>query len=281
MNRKQRTLWKDGATLKDVSASLADFRKGDVVFDVQPGEHLYVGTDLPFNHRFFDVKTANDVASVVTVELWDGSDWKGTVDLVDGTRDEATGLISLAQSGLITFAPDRELATWGRVSDSKDVTGLETTRIYDLFWTRFSWSIAVKGTTALRFIGMRFCSDDELASFYPDTANASLKSAFAAGKTDWREQCLAAADCIVADLRKQSVVVRGEQILDPTLFLMAAVHKTASLIYQGIVNFRDRVKDCETQYREAMSMQFFEVDRNADAIRDDGEVTQSTRFLHR
>src|SRR3990167_11302957 len=104
MLTSNRIIFSDNGTLTDYSATLNDFYTGTVAPTYTASQdYLYVGGDAPFNHRYFDVSVANAVASTVSVEIWDGSDWNAAVDVIDETT---TSGASLAQSGRIQFAVD-------------------------------------------------------------------------------------------------------------------------------------------------------------------------------
>ncbi len=277
MDRKQRVIWSDNGTLIDVSKALGDFRRDSLTFVyTQVQDALYVGAELPFNHKYFDIGTANDVASVFSVAIWSGSAWNAAVDVKDETVTAAAATTSLAQSGFISWARDLTTGGWGQQPDSNNITALAGTRIFDLYWCRFTWSVTLKSTTTLKYIGERLSDDEDLFDLYPDLANASLMSAYETGKTSWKDQEFAAADFIVKHLRRNGILFRKEQIMDETLLTEASVHKTAGIIYAGLGNgYRDRVKDCNERFNETVPDKFPEVDRNASGDADMVEKTTS------
>lgn len=278
IDRKQRVFWRSGSTPIDVSPELNDFRRGTKVMQILLTDQLYVGCEWPFNHKYFDVLAANANASVASVQFWDGSTWNDAVDVIDET---ATGGKTLAQSGTISWAMDRIGGkSWFREQDSNRISALTGTRIFELYWMRFRFSASLSAATELRYIGERFSDDTDLISFYPDTPN--LLTAFASGKTDWREQEFASAEAIARDLRSQAVLYRREQILRSELFNEASVHKTAQIIYSALgIQYEDRMKAAAVAYRAALNFKQFELDRNADAIPDGYESTISTAFQTR
>lgn len=278
MDRKQRVIWSDNGTLVDVSRELGDFRREDVTFSlVYNQDKLYVGAELPFNHKYFNVgTTVNAVASVVSVQLWDGTDWRNTVDLNDGTSD---GGKSLGQSGTISWAMDLEQSGWNRQFDSDDITALAGLRIFNLYWARFSWTASLTTGTVLKYIGERFSDDTDLFDQYPDLRATALMTAFASGKTSWREQHLMAAEAIVRQLRRDGIVIRKEQIMDDTLYNDASIHKTAAIIYNGLGNgFSEKWKRAEELYRKSLDIKFHEVDTNASGHADDCEKSVTTSW---
>lgn len=276
MNRKQRVLWADGGTLRDVTNDLNDFRRGTLTFDAQANEYLYVASELPFNHKYFDVGVVNAQASVITVETWNGSEWIAAVDVVDET---AVSGACLAQSGLVSFAVDIDRSAWSCHRDSNTIAALVGTRVFGMYWARFKFSATLTALTTLKYVGQRFSDDDDLDDYYPDLRQTALKTAFEAGKTDWKAQSFAAAEAIVADLRAQAIVVRRDQIFDVSLFALASVHKTAAIIFTGLgANWSERADRAEKAYKAALSLKAFEVDSDGSGAVSTVEKTMTTGF---
>lgn len=69
------------------------------------GDYVYAGSHLPFSGLRVDVQDVNAVASVMTVNYWNGAAWV-TTSATDGT---APGGATLAQDGSITWTVP---ATW-------------------------------------------------------------------------------------------------------------------------------------------------------------------------
>ncbi len=277
MDRKQRVIWSDNGTLTDVSKALGDYRRDAVTFAytvVQ--DKLYVGAELPFNHKYFDLGVANDVASVVTIDIWNGADWVPAVDISDETATPGSGK-SLSRSGFISWSRDPLRGGWAEQTDSNNITALATTRMFNLYWCRFTWSATLTATMTLKYVGELLNDDEDLFDLYPDLNNAALMTAFEAGKTSWKDQGFQAADSIVKHMRRNGILIRKEQIMDETLLTEAAVHKTAAIIYSGMGNgSRDRVKDCNEKFAEAMPDKFPEVD--TDATGDADSYEKATRM---
>lgn len=283
MNRKQRIIWSDNGTLKDLSRPLNDFRSESFVMDfVGANDALYIGTELPFNSRYIEIGTANTADTTLSISVWDGSAWIPTKDLVDGTKTTALAAKSLAQSGIVSFALDRDNSNWGFETASNDVTGLSGTYIYDLYWSKWTWSADWFATTSLGYIGSLYSDDDDLATYYPDTANSTLKDGFETGKTDWKEQAFAAAEAIERDLRRRNVIMRREQIFDTSLLLEASVHKTAEIIYGGLGSaYAEAKAKAAKEYSDAISMKHFEIDRDGDGILSHNEKASSLVWMTR
>jgi hypothetical protein len=280
LDRKQRIIWNDSGTLRDLSALLNDYRSGVAVIPfIAATDAIYIGAEMPFNHKYFDVSVSNALASAISIEIWNGTAWVPVVDLIDETASAGK---SMAQSGKVSFAPDLDEANWQREQDSKRVIGLETTRITDLYWARVKFSANLTATFALKYVGHLFSDDGALFSQYPDLDNADLLTSFQTGKTDWKEQALTAAEIIVQDLRRKNVVMRREQIMDDTLFIQASVNKTAAIIYGGLGNgFTDSRVEAQKQYDITSNIKFYEVDRSAQGRATDCDKRAGTGFLYR
>lgn len=279
MLQNQRILFDDNGTEKDWSLTLNEFLSGTKTLDfTQNEDYLYIASDLPFNHRYFLVETANDQAATPTIEIWDGSTWNSAVDVIDGTSD---GTNSLAQNGIIQWKTDRE-KTWAREQDSEDVTGVSTVGLYNMYWVRFSWSASLNASTALQYVGFRFCDDDYLFKRYPDLSKSNILTSFASGKTDWQDQHFLSAERILADLRSSRVMWSPNQILDYEIFEEAAAHKCAEIVYFALGRkYDERRNVTRKRYNEALNLKRFNLDQNRNANLSDAESAIETGFLYR
>lgn len=279
MIQNQRIIWNDNGTEKDLSVNLNSFRAGsETIAIVADEDKIYIGSDLPFNHRWVDVSTANDEVSVISAEIWYSRQWIAAVDLIDRT---SVGGATLAQSGVVQWRTNREKG-WDRELDSEDVDGVSVSGLYDMYWLRFSFSSDLKVTTALSHIGHRFSSDADLVALYPDLNNSALKTAFATGKTTWNEQHFMAADAIISDLRRANIIKSPSQILDYELFQVPAVHKCAEIIYYGMGRAYDENRlRAQRYYNESFQMSFFNMDVDKNANLSDVERRYQTGFVTR
>jgi hypothetical protein len=257
----QRVIWKDNTTLKDMSLELNNLSSGNYTVALNSAQdNIYIGSDLPFNHRHFIVNSANAVSSVVSVEIWDGSAWVDAVDVLDQTSvDGAT----LAQSGIISWATERT-SGWSKEETTEDISDLSTLKIYDMYWVKLTFTASFTSTTSLSYIGHKFATDDDLGIYgYPELNSASMKAAYETGKLTWEEQHVAAAEQVVRYLRKKAVIQSRNQIFDWEQFNEAATHKLAELIYFSFGDdYEERRKAAENKYYAAMNLGIFQVDRN-------------------
>lgn len=284
MNRKQRIIWDDNGTLKDISMPLNDFRgPSNIVLDfVASTDSIYIGTELPFNTRYIKMGTVNDLSSTVSIAVWDGNSWVPTKDVIDQTKVSYSATTSLAQSGTISFTLNRDDRTWGIEQDSNRIGDLVGLYIYDLYWSKWNWSANWKSTTSLAYIGSLYSTDNDLATFYPDLMNNDLKDAFETGKTDWIEQSFSAAEAIERELRSKSIIMRREQLFDWSLLLEASVHKTAEIIYGGLGSaYNEAKKLALDSYIKAINLKYFETDLNGDGVNSPTEKRHSQMFFTR
>lgn len=286
-----RIIRKDNTVLTDLSIKLNDSHSGSENLDIVASEDaLYIGSDMPFNHRYFEVSSPNLNTSAVTVSLWDGNSWVAAVDVLDQT---SVGGKTFSQSGIISWVPDRD-ETWTREISTEEITDLTTLKIYDYYWVKLTFSNNLTAfvdnvdptpdtaSTALSYIGHKFAEDNDLRAYYPDLLLSATLTAFTAGKTTWNEQHIAAAEEIVKDLRKKRIVFSRNQILDWEQFNLAAIHKVAKLIFTSFgENYRVEREQAEKDYLTAIQMQVFNVDTNKNARLDLEEKVVVTGFRRR
>lgn len=251
-----RVLFIDGADIEDLSIPLSNLFAGSAV--VNPSDntkHVYIGSDLPFNHRYFriDPDNANDVESIVAVDIYDGFDWEPAVDVLDQTQEAGNG-VPFSQNGIISWQTDRN-KVWGKQASTelmKD-SGLETLKIYNLYWVRLTFSAGLKNTTTLKYVGHKFSNDSDLGGYYPDLNRVNVMASFKAGKADWEEQCILAAEEIVRDLRKKNVIWNANQIFGWDEFADASVHKVAEIVYTAFgKDYSERREDARENYGDAL-----------------------------
>jgi len=275
----QRVFYSDNGVLTDHSVVANDFRAGFVAIPyVSTQDYIYIGTDLPFNHRYIDVQTANTSAAEVVIEIWNGRVFNPAIDIIDQTR---VGALPLAKDGSIRWSRNRD-TVWVRELDSVNVLGLADTKISNFFWLRLSWSASLFAGTTIKFIGQKFSEDVELFSYYPDLNNASLMSAFATAKTDWNEQHYVAAEQIIRALKRKNVIFSGDQILDAELFVEPSVHKVAELIYAGLGQaYNDRRMSAALKYEQSLDLGFLRIDLDGDSNLTAKERGTATGYLSR
>lgn len=272
MLMSSRIIWSDNGVIKDLSVNQNSYVTGSDVIDYTTAQdYIYIGGDFPFNHRYFDVSSANAVSSTLTVDLWDGTQWLPAVDVIDQTSIAGA---SVAQSGVISWRPS-ETSSWVRFDTNNagsTITGLSSLKIFGLYWARLSWSSSFTGTTAVKFIGQKFSDDNDMYVFYPEFSLTNVKAQFLAGKTNWNEQHLQSAVEIIRDLKKMQVALGRDQILDWEIFKEPSVHKTAAMIYQGFgKDFFENADRAEKKYKESLENNIKMIDKTNDAKLDVSE----------
>jgi hypothetical protein len=268
----QRIIHNDGGTLVDLSKELSDLFAGAVTVGiVAADDKLYIGSDLPFNHRYFNVSVANDQVSAISeVAIWDGGAWTPAVDVVDQTSVSGC---TLGQSGIVSFTVNRN-SSWALEASTEDMTGsgLTALKIYDMYWVRLTFSGNLKATTALKYVGHRFSTDSDLGGQYPDLLKTDVLTAFETGKTTWEPQHVLATEAIILGLRKAKKIWSANQLMAWEQFNSASVHKTAEICYAafGSEEYEAKRKTAEKKFKEDMA-QLVVADEDADGRADEVE----------
>lgn len=279
-----RVIFGDNAVLKDISLNMNDFKSGiEVLPLVAADDYIYLGSQLPFNHRWFEVDVVNSLSSVISVDLWDGNAWEGAVDVIDQTSING---VPFAQSGYISWVLDKN-ESWAQedtvdANEEENVTGLGDKKIFDMYWARMKVSINLTVATALKFIGNKFSNESDLGILYADLITSDAKTQFQSGKTDWKDQEFKAAEEIIRNLKSSGVILNSNQILNWEQFTDASVHKIAEIIFRSYGDdFNDNRRTARGDFKEAMRQEIFQIDRNRNARLDDNERFSSAGRLHR
>lgn len=270
-----RIIYKDDAVYTDLSREMSDINAGTKAFTwVAADDALYIGSDLPFNHRFFDVSAVNAVAGSVSVSIWNGDSFIPAVDVIDLT---ATAGVPFAKDGLIMWATDKNYG-WAKEETTEDISELSSFKIYNCYWVKLTFSAAFAFT--LNYIGHKFALDSDLNAYYGDLNRSTVREAyFEAVTPDWNAVHVVAAEEIVRDLRTSQVIVSPNQILDPDVFRDAACHKLAEIVYSSFgPSHADRVDYAVKKYKEAMNKLAFNVDRNMDGKPEFSEKIREFRL---
>jgi len=274
----QRIVFSDNGVLSDISVATGDFRESSTTIAYAASEdYLFIGSFLPFNHKHFDIATANDQSSSVSIDIWDGNTWIAAVDVIDQTSVAGA---SLAQDGIISWSSDIDDSSWNREEKSSDVTGLSGTAIYNMYWARMSFSASLSASTAVDYIGHKFSKDSQLYDVYPELNDSTVLDSFETGKTDWEEQHYLAADLIIRDLKRSNKIASPDQIMDWEIFREPAIHAAAMQIYWGLAQYEkhDKARD---KYQHFADMGFLNLDLNRDGRLGISEHVIRTGYLGR
>lgn len=272
MISRQRVIYSDNGVLTDQSKAASNMFSAPITTALVTAEdYIYVGSDLPFNHRYFQVSTANTNSSVMSVDIWDGNDWTAAVDVIDYT---SVGGKTLATKGIISWSLDRT-GFFGAEEDTADIPALSTLKIFDMYWVRFKVSASLSATTAVDYIGFKFADDNDLGAYYPDLLHTSLLDAYETGKTTWETQHILAAEECINHLKSRKMIWSPNQILNWEQFRLAAVHKVAKNIYAAFGDaYNEQRSNAEKEFSKAMNLGITELDRNEDGRRDNNEKRQ-------
>lgn len=280
----QRVFFSDDGTLEDITLKVNPFRGRTYAMSYTAGEdYLYVGVDLPFNHKYYDLVTANTISpSIPTVETWDGSQWKVGVDILDDTAEGSTNPdASLGESGVISFKTDENTTNWS-CDDTSAIPELSSLDIFNKYWMRFSWDVDISAT--INHVGQKFCTDDDLYGFYPDLDNQDMRDCFvrteAPGtKLDWIEQEIQAVEAIQREMRTRNIIWTPNQIIDFEIIRNASIHKTAEIIMGALgTAYEENRLLAQQKYKEAFNLDKFNVDLNRNSNLDCDEDKVSVTF---
>jgi hypothetical protein len=251
-----RVIQKDNAVFTDISALLSDPYSGLLAWTVVVAEDaLYIGSDMPFNHRFLMLNTKNTVAGTISVYVWDGTAFTACEDVQDFTSVNG---IPFSRNGLIRFALPANTG-WGKVYDSSDISELSTLKSKANYWAKITFSAAF--VFELEYVGFRFARDADLNTYYRDLLKPDMMKAFNSGQPmqNWDSVHIMAAEEIIKDLRADEIIFSPNQILDPETFTDAACHKLAFIAFSQLRN-TERKDDARELYNKAMAKRVFNVD---------------------
>lgn len=273
---KNRIIWSDNGTIKDISDLLNNHISGSKVIPfVGAEDYLYIGSDAPFNHRWFELSVFNAVASVMSVHIWSGSAWTEVAEVIDGTLNSA-GDKTMTQSGRVAWVPDKNAPSWSRDdtyrSSGTYITGLSGLKIYDMYWARFSFTGTWTAGTAIDFTGFKFANDEDLESLWPEFATSEAKSRFKTGLTTFDQVHFESAKQVIRDLESTKVIDNGNQVLEWEVMRVPAIHKAAEMIFTGYgSDWKDEAESARLKYKESMRVELFKTDKNANASIDQYE----------
>lgn len=261
---KTRAIINKSDVITDISTSINDYHTGTDVTFLTVGDYLYIGQRYSFNHLYFNVSVVNTETSALSVDLWDGNSWNAVAEAIDETN-------GFANSGYVTWTPDKENG-WV-ADDSDEIDGLDTVKIYDLYWTRISTDVDFSASTALSWMGNLFCSDEDLFSEYSVFKRTNYLTAWESGKTTWEEQRVAASRMVADDLVSRGVITASGAIIERYQLLNATVSKTATIIFDGLGDdYIDDYEKATGKYNKRIGMDIFRVDRNSDGRLDKQEA---------
>lgn len=273
LNQWIRVFFSDNGTVSDLSVGLQRNSSVSLPF-VAADDKLYIAQTLPFNNFFLEMATANDQASTLSIDLWNGLEWKAAVDILDSTASSGA---SLGQDGVVQFSPDRD-EFWDCVEDTRDeptAFGLQSDIVlYDSYFARISFSADLNVSTGIKKIGYLFATDEQLQAIDPEIDN--YLTSWESGKTDWVEQILIASQHVIIDMNARGWIIHPGQILRMDDVSLATAYRTLVLIYNKLGPGFDPQRDnALKQYNDLMSTRRRTLDINQDGEVDRHEFASS------
>lgn len=279
MIRQNRIIYSDNGVLTDISSELNNFHSGTKAFTFVAAEDaIYIGSDLPFNQRHFELSAFNAATSAtISVSLWGSSGWESAVDVADGT---STSGKSMGQSGVVEWVPERG-KSWIKQDTDNTITGLSSLKIYNLYWAKITFSANISFTAS--FLGYKFATDEQVGSLYPELALSTTIAQFATGKTTWFEQHCRCAEMIVRDLVSKELIASGNQLLDWSKFSESSIHKLAHIVFTAFGDdYKDNLAQADKDYYSSLQNGIrYGVDKNKNATLDLSESFGSVGVVRR
>ena len=276
-----RIIHSDNGTLKDLSVNLNKYTSGSEIIPLEvANDYLYVGARFPFNSFYTIVKEVNAIPSTISIEYWDGNEWKSAIEVLDQTE-------GFTKSGKISFVPSKQ---YGWMMDdtvhsndtTEEIEGLGNIVIYDHYWIRLKVSATLTPTTELSWTGVNFASDADLFLEYPLFDSTSMMNAYKSGKTSWQDQIVTASALVVEDLISKKIIKGQEQILDTDKLRSVTVSKTAQIIYKALGDdYNDEKEAVTKEYYSRLNKSIFHVDENSNARLDERETRLTQGYIYR
>lgn len=267
---KKRIFYSDNGTLADFTVAINNYHAGiNIIPDFNASEdYIYIGSRLPFNHLYVKLgNTVNTELSDLNVSYWCNNSWENVVEVMDETSIVGA---SFGQSGFITWITDKD-ELWTREDtcgkgNCQNIEGLTSVEIYDLYWMRISFSNNLTSNLDLSWIGQLFSNDSDLGSEYKSLLRTNVKNAWEAGKIDWEEQHVRAAEIIEKDLVAKKMIHHGEQILEREDLMLPSVHQVAKIIYNELGDdYIDQRAQAEKDYYSKLHTALPTIDINKNA----------------
>lgn len=269
-----RAVFSDNLVYEDISLLCSDPHTGKKSLTIVAAQDaLYIGSDFPFNHRFFMLGAKNISASVVSVAIWDGTQFTACEDVQD---DTSVNGVPFARNGIIRWElPDD--TGWYRVQNFQEIFPLATIKSRAKYWAEFTFSVDI--AMDIEYVGFRFARDADLGTYYRSLLKPELMKAFNLGSPmqNWDSVHILASEEVIKDLRANDIIYSPNQILNPELFTQAACHKLAEMAWAQLRN-QEMLEFAQAKYKSAMALKNFDVDKDNDGRLDDHEKVGSGRL---
>ena len=217
------------------------------------------------------------------VSYWDGTDFEPMVDLIDET---AVSGVTLAQSGYMTWTTNKNQG-WAKedtvdTDGSEQITGMGSATVYDMYCLKITFSASLSATTALNWVGPKFCEDADLEGEHPLFGRSTFKPNYESGKTSWEKEIILASRLIVKDIIKKQSITSGDQLLERRWLLDACVSKCAEIIYNSLGDdYTDDRDNARLEYKHRVSLPNYKADLNKNARLEASEKGVRTGGIYR
>jgi hypothetical protein len=259
----------NGSTLVDQTRKLTDPFEGSQSLDLS--NYLYIATQLPLRSSFFLLETEVTTNKTITVDYYAGPEHGWVTSLQ--TQDETTGL---SESGYVIIQPDPQ-KPWALVEDTLNLTELNSVRFFNWYWYRVKLDSTF--TVALKWIGNKFCTTNDITRKRPDTANSRVYQSFGKSSLDWTDLIIEASKAIIRDIKHKFNIESDAQILESRDLREACVHLTASYIYAGLgPAYLDSEISMLEKYQGCISGGDITIDQNKDGRADQEERAKVTQI---
>jgi hypothetical protein len=242
-------LHKELANTKSIDHLVKHYHARGYKVSLTTDSEIYIGSYYPFNNFHIEMSetAANGNSSVMSVEYWDGQQFRTAPNFVDETDDAGA---ALAVSGSVSFVPD-ELYAW-QMQDARYIAEISDQVYYGLYWIRLTFSADLTEDTFIKYIGNVFCSDVELYGRHPRFKTLDWLDNWGQDKVDWLEQRISASDMIIAELKTINKIRSAEQILDRLSLRDACIDMTAYIILMG--SGFNYAEEAELAYKSALTL---------------------------
>jgi len=271
------------SSFTDYSNELNTYKTLTALIDLESDSTLYIGQRYPFNGLSFKFDTVNDQASVLSIQYWDGSNWRSVVETSDGTSNSGA---TFGKDGDITWVPNKNYR-WNyddtvKTDGTTQITNMGDVTIYDQYWVKFTFSGNLKATTALKWVGNLFCSDNDLFAEHPVLNNTDFLTSIESTKTDYEEQRVIASKDVINDLIQREIIVHQGQILDRDKLRLMTVSQTAYIIYKMLgTDYNDERDLAQKDFNNRRNLKIYNVDKDKDGRLDNHEILRSTSLSRR
>jgi len=270
-------------TFTEVTKELNNFRSGTKTLTFDADDRLYFATNLPFNHRYFQITQPNSASATnLIVEYYGADEWITPSRTLDYTESLAGA--TFGQSGILQFIPDNQntIANQSDTDVMDDNFKDHAPNVYNMFWCGIGFDAVT--TIGFSYIGQLFsANDEEIYQQYPLLNEPRFLDQWEAGKTDWLDQRILATNAVCMELERRAITIDRNQVLDTARLNESTIHYAAMTMFSGlgVDRFEKEIKLAGKRYSDSMFMEKYNVDLNANASLDQMERQVSVSMRSR